>query len=157
MEESKITSFLTSKKDVLFGSKPFSQDIIEEMIKFPDKYLPILENLPMRQPSTTKLIAMVPGIIGFDCFYLGDIKRGIIKYFTFGGLGILWLKDLKNAEERCREYNRKKLIEVLRNPAVGVKMIENNAKTKSALKVVVAVAPELVKGAKDVQNTMYVN
>lgn len=154
MEETKVIRFLTSKKDLLFGSQPFDQEIISRMLALSDENLPILEHLPLRQTATVKLISLIP--LGFDCFYLGNVKRGFIKYFTFGGFGLLWLKDLSNAEERCRAYNRKKLLEVLKDPSVGIKMIEKSSKAKKAFRVAAQIAPEVIKGAKGVQNTMYI-
>ncbi len=156
MEQTKVTNFLTQKRELLFGSQSFDQDIIEKMIIFPDDQFAILEHLPLRKPTTAKLIAVFPGIIGIDCFYLGNIQRGIIKYFTFGGLGILWLKDIKNAEERCRAHNRKTLLEVLNDPSVGIKMIERNSNAKKAFEIARQVAPEVIKGAKDIHDTTYV-
>ncbi len=156
MEETKVIKFLESKREFLFGKEAFDAKMIEKMLTVSDKYLPLLQHLPLRNPSTAKLIAMVPGILGIDSFYFGNIKRGIIKYFTFGGLGILWFKDLKNAEKICRKYNRNIFMKALQDPRYGLKLIEKNATAKKAFAVAKGVAPELLKGAKNVQNTMYI-
>merc|ERR1719215_1402878 len=34
------------------------------------------------------------GFLGADQFYLGFIEMGIVKLFTFGGFGVLWVSDM---------------------------------------------------------------
>jgi len=40
------------------------------------------------------LLAMFFGFVGADQFYLGFIRMGILKLFTFGGFGVLWVTDM---------------------------------------------------------------
>jgi TM2 domain-containing membrane protein YozV len=42
----------------------------------------------------TLVLAIVVGTVGIDRFYTGSILLGILKLFTFGGLGIWWVIDL---------------------------------------------------------------
>ncbi|MCH7337011.1 TM2 domain-containing protein [Acinetobacter sp. NIPH 2699] len=39
------------------------------------------------------ILAMFFGLLGFDRFYLGKKKTGILKLITFGGLGFWWFLD----------------------------------------------------------------
>jgi len=34
------------------------------------------------------------GFLGADQFYLGFIAKGIVKLFSFGGFGVLWIMDI---------------------------------------------------------------
>jgi len=156
MEETKTIDYLKRKKELLFGSAPFDQKIIENLLLFPDDKTNILEKLPLHKPSIAKGLAKLFGFCGIDCFYLGNILRGYIKCFTFGGLGILWFKDAKNAEKKCRAYNRKMLLKALKDPSAGEKMIEKSKKTKKFLAIFIALLPALVKGFKDIGDSMEV-
>ena len=44
--------------------------------------------------TVTLILAILLGSIGVDRFYSGSILLGVLKLFTFGGLGLWWLIDL---------------------------------------------------------------
>ena len=160
MEQAKVMEFLTNNRDSLVGDKEYDDALIAKLLEVSDDEYAMLDRLPLRKPSTAKLLAVFPGMLGVDCFYLGDIKRGILKYFTFGGLFILWFKDIGTAKERCRAYNRRKLTEVLNDPSVGQEMIEKSEKRSRTFGILKKVLPDLFKalknGFKDIQDTMFV-
>lgn len=160
MEQLKVLNFLEDKKDFLFPNKQYADEEIEGILmEAPDEFEGIMRSIPFRKPSTLQIISIFPGSLGVDRFYLGDIKMGILKYFTFGGFGIWWLKDIFSAKERCRAYNCKKLMDAISDPAVVSKMQSADDSINKALQFAKAAAP-VVKaakdGMKDVGSTFYV-
>ncbi len=160
MEQLKVVEFLEQNKDFLFPNKEYTDmDVEEVLMTAPEEVKGVIRNIPFRKPSTLQLISIFPGSLGVDRFYLGDTKNGILKYFTFGGFGIWWLKDIFSAKNRCRTYNCKKLIDAISNPAVVAKMHSTDDSIKKAVQFAKAAAP-VVKaakdGMKDVGSTFYV-
>ena len=47
-----------------------------------------------RQYLIALLLSIFVGALGIDRFYLGRVGSGLVKLFTFGGLGIWWLIDV---------------------------------------------------------------
>jgi len=160
MEQLKVLNFLEDKKDFLFPNKQYTDEMLEEfLLAAPDEFEGTMRSIPFRKPSTVQLISIFPGSLGVDRFYLGDIKKGILKYFTFGGFGIWWIKDILSAKSRCREYNCKKLMDAISDPSVVAKMQSTDDNINKAVQFAKAAAP-VVKaakdGMKDVGSTFYV-
>ncbi len=141
MESTKVYNFLTKNKEFLFPNPSHSELEISELImNAPDSFEYSLDIIPFKNPATVKLLAFFLGPIGIDRFYLGDIKKGILKYFTFGGLLIWSIKDIGTAKERCREYNCKKLLAAINDPSVINGMITEQEKLKDAGKKAIIAA-----------------
>lgn len=160
MEQLKVLKFLEDNKDYLFPNKQYADEELEQILMAaPDEFEGIMRSIPFRKPSTLQIISIIPGSLGVDRFYLGDIKMGILKYFTFGGFGIWWIKDIFSAKERCRTYNCKKLVEAISNPSIAAKMQGTDDSIKKAVQMAKAAAP-VVKAAKDgmknVGDTFYI-
>ena len=58
------------------------------------------------------VLAVILGMSGIDRFMLGDIGMGVLKLFTFGGCGILWIIDIFSAKSRTSDFNRKNANEI---------------------------------------------
>ena len=157
MEQLTVAKFLEKNKEFLFPNKEYTEEQVEKaLLDASDDFALSMNGIPFRKPSTLQLIAVFPGSIGVDRFYLGDIKKGILKYFTFGGVGIWWIKDILSAKDRCRAYNCKKLMDAIKDPATVQKMQNTDEKIKGTAKKAKAFLPvigAIVKGVKDVGNT----
>ena len=157
MEQSKVMEFVEENKDYLFPNNAYTTMELEDaLIAVPEEWEMLVRSIPFRKPTTVQLISVIVGSLGVDRFYLGDIKCGILKYFSFGGLGIWWIADIFSAKDRCRAYNCKKLMEAVNDPSVVGKMQNTDAKIGQAVNTAKAFAPavkELAKGIKNISDT----
>lgn len=161
MDQIKAFEFIERKKDFLFPNDEYSgRQIQAALLAAPDSFAYTMDAIPFRKPSTVKLISIFPGSLGVDRFYLGDIKMGILKYITFGGFFVWWIKDIKSAEQRCRAYNCRKLLEAINDPSVVDSMRstdETLAKARTLAKSAAPVLKEAAKGAKRVGKTFEID
>jgi TM2 domain-containing membrane protein YozV len=67
----------------------------------------------IKDRNTVLILSVLFGTCGVDRFYIGDVGMGLLKLFTFGGCGILWLIDLFLIRDRADDYNRQKAAEIL--------------------------------------------
>lgn len=161
MDQLKVVEFLEQNKDFLFPNKEYTDmDVENALMAAPDEFEMSMRSIPFRKPSTVQIISVFPGSLGVDRFYLGEIGKGILKYFTFGGFGIWWIADIISAKDRCRAYNCKKLMDAVNDPSVIAQMQNVDSKisqTVATAKKFAPVAKEIVKGAKDIGSTFYVD
>ena len=157
MKETQAINFLSKNRDLFYGSESVEPELVQGLLEYKDGILPLLQQIPYRKPGTAQLIAVFPGMLGFDRFYLGDILYGALKYVTLGGLGIWWIKDILSAKKRCRAYNCGLLKKALKDPNEAVKMIEKSARRKNLLNAGKKISVELVKGYKEIQDTNYIH
>ena len=161
MEQLKIAEFLEENTDFLFPNNVYTELEVEDfLLNAPDSFEAIMKTISFRNPSVLQIISIFPGSLGVDRFYLGEIGKGILKYFTFGGVGIWWIADIVSAKSRCRAYNCKKLISAINDPYVVAKMNTVDSKISQgidAARKYAPVAKELAKGAKDIGKTFDVN
>ena len=59
----------------------------------------------LRTPNTMFVVSLLLGFLGIDRFMLGDIRMGLLKLFTLGCFGVLWIIDLFSIHKRTKEYN----------------------------------------------------
>lgn len=157
MEQLKVVEFLEQNKDFLFPNKEYTDmDVENALMAAPDGFEMSMRSIPFRKPSTVQIISIFPGSLGVDRFYLGEIGKGILKYFTFGGFGIWWIADIISAKDRCRAYNCKKLMDAVNDPSVIAQMQNVDSKisqTAATAKKFAPVAKAIWKGAKDIGST----
>ncbi|MCX7001767.1 MAG: TM2 domain-containing protein [bacterium] len=66
-----------------------------------------------KDPTIAIVLAVVLGGLGVDRFYAGDIGLGLLKLFTAGLCGIMWLIDIFLISGRVSEFNRAKAQEIV--------------------------------------------
>lgn len=161
MEQLKAIEFLEENKEFLFPNKKYTEEEMEEaLISAPDEMEMSVRSITFRNPTTVQLISFFVGSIGVDRFYFKEILLGILKYFSFGGLGIWWIIDIFSAKNRCRAYNCKKILEAINDPLAAAKTQKANEKignTVNKAKKYAPVAKEIAKGANDVRDTFFHN
>lgn len=67
----------------------------------------------LKDRNTVLILSVILGGWGIDRFYVGDMGMGLLKLFTLGGCGILWLIDIFMIRGRADQYNRNKAHEIL--------------------------------------------
>lgn len=150
MDQLKVVEFLEQNKDYLFPNKEYTDmDVENALMAAPDSFEMSMRSIPFRKPTTVQIISVFPGSLGVDRFYLGEIGKGILKYFTFGGFGIWWIKDIISAKDRCRAYNCKKLMDAVNDPSVIAQMQNTDAKINQTWSTVKEVAPEIIKAGRN--------
>ena len=158
---SNISKIMEIKKEFLLPNNIYEEgELLNVLSDCTEEQEKTIANFPFRKPKTVLILSVLLGSLGVDRFYLGDIAKGILKYITFGGLGIWWVIDILNAKKRCRDYNCKKLIASINDPAIATKIQQNDEAINKVIKTAKAAAP-VVKaakdGLKDIQDTFYVN
>lgn len=68
-----------------------------------------------KDPGTILILSVILGYLGVDRFMLGDMGMGLLKLFTFGGCGVLWLIDIFTSKQRTGDFNRKKATEIFQS------------------------------------------
>lgn len=154
MTEQKVENYLNCNKERLFPNNEVTEtELKQALLAAPDTFEMYLNSMPLRNPSVYKLIAFALGSFGVDRFYLQDIKKGVLKFFTAGGLLIWWFKDVVTSKQRCRAYNCKQLIAATKNPAVVAEMKNMDSKiavTMATAKKITSVIKEVGKSFKNV-------
>ncbi len=157
MEQLKVLSFLEEKKDFLFPNTKYSDmDVMNVLLSAPDSFEMVMRGIPFRKTSTVKALS----VILMDRFYLGDRKKGMLKYLTLGAFGVWWIMDIKSAKDRCRAYNCQKLMDALNDPSVVSEMVNTDNRINKAITIGKQFAPvvkEIGKGAMELRDGMFVD
>lgn len=113
MDRIEVYEYLEKNREFLFPNNTYSEEEIESaMIAMPRYLAASVKSLRLKKPSTVQVIAVFPGSLGVDRFYLGEKWMGFLKYITLGGVGIWWILDIMSAKSRCRAYNCRKILEL---------------------------------------------
>ncbi len=58
------------------------------------------------------ILSVILGTLGVDRFMIGEVGMGLLKLFTFGLCGILWLIDIFTIRGKVDDLNRKTATEI---------------------------------------------
>lgn len=99
-----------------------SRKSLQEMLeKTTNEQFMHVSNISFKKPVTMFFISLFLGIFGVDRFILRDIKMGIIKLMTCGGMFIWWFIDLFTINNRTRDYNLNKVNSILNKGGINDK------------------------------------
>lgn len=74
--------------------------------------------------GTVLILSVLLGTLGVDRFMIGDVGMGMLKLFTFGLCGILWLIDIFTIRGKVDDLNRKNANEIYQ----GIKIMSSGSK-----------------------------
>ena len=63
--------------------------------------------------TTLLLVSIFLGKFGVDRFMMDDVPMGLLKLFTLGCCGVLWIIDICTITKRIDEYNRLKAQQII--------------------------------------------
>lgn len=111
MEQQKIDTFI-AQNATKFPQQKLGM-IREALAKVDDDKASMVLQMDMADPTTILLLSVLCGTLGIDRFMLGEVGLGILKLFTCGGCYVWWIIDMVKAQSNAREYNYKKLSNLL--------------------------------------------
>lgn len=111
MEKQQVEIFVAANAEKLPSA--LVVNVKEALEKADESKTALVQALELKSPTTMLIIAWLGGSLGIDRFLLGDTGLAVAKLLTCGGCGIWTLIDLFSVKDRTRQYNYKKLQEVL--------------------------------------------
>ncbi|MGP1466341.1 TM2 domain-containing protein [Prevotella koreensis] len=111
MDANQIDQFLALNSENLPEER--LNEIRELLASADDNKVNLLNATPLKGKTMMLLISVFLGSYGVDRFMLGDTTMGVIKLLTCGGCGIWTIIDWFSIINKTKEYNYKKIIEVL--------------------------------------------
>lgn len=111
MQSNKLDVFWASNSKLFPSSK---MALVREKLEvLDDSKLLVISSVEYKEPTTMLLISLFLGVLGIDRFMLGETGTGILKLLTGGVCGILTIADWFSITNRTKEYNFKRIMEVI--------------------------------------------
>ena len=107
----KVNCFIAKNKSYLPDDKIPQIRIMLNSLSLEE--LDAVSGINFNNPMFIQLISFLFGETGVDRLLIGDSGMFILKWFTLGGLGILWLYDLCTIKGKVREKNYEKLMSII--------------------------------------------
>jgi TM2 domain-containing membrane protein YozV len=118
MEQQKIDMFLAQNAEKLPKDKVM---IIQDALqKLDDSKAMMIQTIDFKDPTTILIFSILLGMWGIDRFVLGEAGLGVAKILTCGGCYVWWIIDMVNAQDHTRQYNFKKLQELLMTQGITI-------------------------------------
>ncbi|MDD7317304.1 MAG: TM2 domain-containing protein [Prevotella sp.] len=111
MDANQINQFLALNSENLPEER--MNEIRELLAAADDNKANMLNAISLKGKTMMLIISIFLGSYGVDRFMLGDTTMGVIKLLTCGGCGIWTIIDWFSIGNKTKEYNYKKIIEVL--------------------------------------------
>ncbi len=112
MESNKVETFIASHGQKFPQER--TMEIKSTLEQLEDDKLTTIQSVPYKDPMTLLLISIFVGSLGVDRFMLNDTGLGVVKLITCGGAGIWTIIDWFTVQNRTKEYNYQKFLEVAR-------------------------------------------
>ncbi len=156
MQQIEAVKFLEENKYFLFPNNLYTDKQVEEaLLSVSDFYEMSIRSVKFKDPGTLQIISVIPGSLGVDRFYLGEIALGALKYISFAGFGVWWIADILSAKNRCRTYNCKKLMETVSSVSNSVLNKKSNIDLNSVVnteKEAESIVNDALKSLTDTMN-----
>ncbi len=111
MDAQKVDMFIMTNGK-FFESHQIGQ-IRERLLVLDESKWPMIQSLPLKDPSTSLIVSILGGSMGIDRFIIGDTGIGVGKLLTCGGFGIWTIIDWFMIQGATREKNMQKLQQFL--------------------------------------------
>lgn len=159
MTEAAVKKFMEERKKCF--PKESIEPLTEQLLQVPEEMFEALEMLKFQNPNTVLAASILGGLLGVDRFMIGSFGLGLVKLFTTGLWGILYIYDWFKIRELTRNYNLVKLYNGITGQRVS-NSDEVKAKVRGGKQGLVdnreelwASAKKLGRSAKKLNNTMY--
>lgn len=128
--------------------------VYTQLENFSDAQFEILCETKLKKPNLSVILALLFGMYGADRFYLGSVSVGLVKIFTLGVFGIVYIVDIFTAKRRAYEYNYASFMEIISPYAYNTNTDDLN-ESKRILKTTTDLAKTVAKRSKNLSDTFY--
>lgn len=73
----------------------------------------MINSVKLKNATGVIIAGVFGGYFGVDRFMVGDIGLGLLKLFTFGVAGIMWIADWFVLPKKIKEMNYNKIMQIL--------------------------------------------
>lgn len=82
------------------------------LVSIDENRLGAIDSMDFKDPKIAFILSILTGCVGVDRFYIGDTFLGVIKFLTFGGLGVWYLFDVFRIKKTTQKKNFQKFLSI---------------------------------------------